>query len=209
MILTASSGIVLGTLLGSVILLMETPLRLKGSPSSASVEKLGNYTASYSTGAVASAETVTMNSRLSRLGRKIPGSIPFTELEINHYLSQFKSSTTNPDGSPAKVALSSANVRVEDGLFVLSTKIVMNPKTDRFEILVQAIGHFENRANGIVMKVDRLLMNSLAVPQFGGFAERAFLSTASGVLPLPAEIKDGWNSVREVELVQDKIVLVL
>ena len=104
MILTAISGVSLGILLGSFILLREAPLRGNEPAESG---KIGDYAAYYSPGSAAAAESATVKSRISRLGRQIPGSIPFTEMEINHYLSQFKSADTNEDGTPSNISFSS------------------------------------------------------------------------------------------------------
>lgn len=205
MILTAISGVSLGILLGGFILLREPPLRGAGPTGPG---KIGDYAAYFAPGSVAAAESATVKSRISRLGRQIPGSIPFTEMEINHYLSQYKSSETTEDGSPANISFSSPNVRIETDRFVLSSKIVVNPKKDRFEVLFQAFGHFENRENGVKMKIDKILLNSLRVPKFGGFVENLFDSNRA-MFPLPTEVKSSLDAIREVELLQDQIVLAL
>jgi len=205
MILTAVSGVSLGVLIGSFLLLRQAPMR--GNQSS-TADRIGDYAAHYSPGAIASAESATFKSRISRLGRQIPGSIPFTEMEINHYLSQFKSSDTTEDGEPANVTITSPNVRIESDHFVLSTKMVFNPKKDRFEVLVQASGHFENVEDGVRMKIDRLLLNSLPVPQIGGLVNGLFQSNAS-IFPLPTEVKSSLGAIREIELLEDQVVLVL
>lgn len=205
MLLTAISGVTLGVLLGGFILLREAPLR-GVNPSGPG--KIGDYAAYYSPGSVASAESATVKSRISRLGRQIPGSIPFTEMEINHYLGQYKSADTTEDGAPANIAFSSPNVRIETDQFILSSKIIVNPKKDRFEVLLQAYGHFENRENGVNMKIDKILLNSLRVPKFGGLVENLFESNKA-MFPLPTEVKNSLGAIREVELLPDQIVLAL
>ncbi len=205
MILTAVSGITLGILLGGFLLLKEPPLRGKG-PSG--VEKMGDYATYYTPGSIASAESATVRSRISRLARQVPGAIPFTEMEINHYMSQFQSAETTEDGKPADVAFSPPNVRIENEAFVLSTKLVFNPKGDRFEVLVQAMGRFENGESGVALKVDRLLLNSLPVPQFGGLVQNLFMKNAAAI-PLPTEVQDSLGAIKEIELLPDQVVLML
>lgn len=206
MLFTAMSGVMLGSLLACVILLKETPTR--GSTSDSSEAGLGAYAAEYSAGRAASEESATMRSRMSRLNRRTPGPIPFTESELNHYLSQFKSSDTNEDGSPANVTFSPPNIRLEDKAFVLHSKVVVNPKSDRFEIMMQAFCHLENGANGVEVKIDRLVLNSFVLPGFGGLVGDMFLSKLSAI-SWPAEAVDSWKAIREIELLQDKLVLVL
>lgn len=205
MILTAISGVSLGILLGSFILLKETPLRGKG-PSVAG--KMGQYTAYFDPGSIASAESATVRSRISRLARQVPGAIPFTEMEINHYLNQFQSAETNEDGTPADVAFSAPNVRLENDAFVMSAKLVFSPQKDPFEILVQAKGHFENQEDGVRMKIDQLLMNSLVVPKLGGLVEGLFRKNVSAI-PLPTELDGSLGAIKEVELLENQIVLAL
>lgn len=202
---TAMSGAVLGLLLGTVILLKETPTK---SRSVGEGQRLGVYTAEYSVGSVASAESATTRSRLSRLSRKSPGPIPFTEAELNQYLSQFKSAEVNADGTPADFSFSAPNICVEENAFVMNSKVVVNPKSDRFEIMVQAFCHFESGSDGIEMKIDRIVLNSFVVPKLGSFVGDMFLSKLSAI-PWPADAVDSWNAIREVELLEDKLVLVL
>jgi hypothetical protein len=205
MILTAISGITLGILLGSFILLREAPLRGNKPAESG---KIGDYAAYYSPGSVAAAESATVKSRISRLGRQIPGSIPFTEMEINHYLSQFKSADTSEDGTPSNMSFTSPNVRIETDRFVLSGKIIVNPQKDRFEVLMQAFGRIENGDNGVKVKVDKILLNSLRMPKFGGLVEKLFDSNKA-MFPFPTEVKSSLGAIREVELLEDQIVLAL
>lgn len=202
MLFTAMSGTMLGLLLGAVILLKEKPTNL------GTVDRLGIYRAQYSAGSVATAESATTRSRLSRLSRKTAGPIPFSESELNQYLSQFKSSNTNADGTPANISFSSPNVRLEENAFVLNSKVVVNPKSDRFEIMVQAFCHFETGSDGIEMKIDRIVLNSFVVPEFGGFVGDMFLSKLSAI-SWPADVVDSWKAIREIELLEDNLVLVL
>lgn len=205
MILTAVSGVSLGILLGGFILLREAPLR--GNKAS-NPGKVGDYASYYNPGSVASADSATVKSRISRLGRQVPGSIPFTEMEINHYLSQFQSAETTEDGKPSNMSFSSPNVRIETDQFILSSKVIISPMKDRFEILVQTVGHFENRDDGVELKIDKIILNSLIVPKFGGLVENLFHSNPA-MIPLPTEVKSALGAIREVELLQDQIVLAL
>ncbi len=129
-------------------------------------------------------------------------------MEINHYLSQFQSAETNEDGSPADISFSSPNVRIETDSFILSTKLLISPTKDRFEILVQATGHFENEEDGVEMKIDKIVLNSLVVPKLGGVVDSLFFANAA-MIPLPTEVKSALGAIREVELLQDQIVLAL
>ena len=149
-----------------------------------------------------------VKSRTSRLRRQVPGSIPFTEMEINHYLSQFKIADTNEDGNPSNISFSSSNVRIETEHFVLSGKIIVNPQKDRLEVLMQAFGRFENGDSGVKMKIDKILLNPLRIPKFGGLVDDLFESNKA-VFPLPIEVECSLGAIREVVLQEDQIVLAL
>ena len=208
MIFTAISGITLGILLGGFILIKEPPRTVRSQPAESENGQLGKYAIYYTPGAAASSESATVRSRISRLARQVPGSIPFTEMEINHYFSQYKSSETDEEGNPADVTFASPNVRIENDQFVLSSKIVLNPSKDRFEIVAQAIGSFENSPNGVDLKVDKLYLNSLSLPKFGGFIDKLFQGSISSI-PLPTEVSGSLGAIKEVELLEDQIVLAL
>ena len=208
MIFTAISGISLGILLGGFILIKEPPRKVRSQPAENGDSQLGKYATYFIPGAVASSESATVRSRIIRLARQVPGSVPFTEMEINHYLSQYKSSETDEEGNPVDVSLASPNVRIENDQFILSSKIILNPSKNRFEIVAQAIGHFENGSNGVDLKVDKLYLNSLALPKFGGFVEKLFQDSISAI-PLPTEVGDSLGAIKEVELLDDQIVLAL
>ena len=207
MIFTAVSGISLGILLAGFVLLREPPQKVKSIPAT-SDGKLGDYSAYYVTGSVASAESATVRSRISRLGRQVPGSIPFTEMEINHYMSQFKSADTDEEGNPADVAFSAPNALLEEDQFVLSAKFVLSPQKDRFEIVAQAAGRIVNRDDGPRVVVDRILLNSLPLPKFGGIVQSVFMANASAI-PFPTEVRSSLGAIKEVELLEDQIVLKL
>jgi|GEM_PF-780030 hypothetical protein len=208
MIFTAISGISLGILLGAFILIKEPPRTVRNQSSESENEQLGKYATYYIPGAAASSESATIRSRISRLARQVPGAIPFTEMEINHYFSQRKSAETDAEGNPADISFASPNVRIENDQFVLSSKIVLNPTKDRFEIIAQAIGHFENGSNGVNLKVEKLYLNSLVLPKFGGFIEELFQGSISAI-PLPTEVSGSLGAIKEVELLEDQIVLAL
>lgn len=202
MLFTATSGIVLGVLLGGVILLRELPVKATDA------NRLGVYTAQYATGKTAGAESPTMKLRMSALGRRAPGPIKFSEAEVNYFLSQFKSAAKDAEGEPAKLSIGSPNVILKDGDFVLSSKVIVNPTSDRFEMLVQAHCHFEKASEGHELKVDRLLMNSLEVPQVGGYVQEAFTQQLASI-SWPAELAEAWNAAREVQVLEDALIIVL
>ncbi len=208
MIFTAISGISLGILLGGFILIKEPPRTVRGQPGVNEDGQLGDYATYFNPGAVASSESATVRSRISRLALQVPGTIPFTEMEINHYFSQYKSSETDEEGNPADISFASPNVRIENDQFVLSSKIVLNSSKDRFEIVAQAIARFENSPNGVNLKVEKLYLNSLALPKFGGFIDNLFQGSISSI-PLPTEVSGALGAIKEVELLEDQIVLAL
>jgi len=41
---------------------------------------------------------------------------------------------------------------------------------------MQAFGRFENGDSGLKMKIDKILLNSLRIPKFGGLVENLFES---------------------------------
>ena len=208
MIFTAISGISLGILLGGFILIKEPPRTVRGQPGGNEDGQLGDYATYFNPGAVASIESATVRSRISRLARQVPGSIPFTEMEINRYFSQYKSAETDEEGNPADISFASPNVRIENDQLVLSSKIVLNPSKDRFEIVAQAIARFENSPNGVNLKVEKLYLNSLALLKFGGFIGNLFQGSISSI-SLPTEVSRALGAIKEVELLEDQIVLAL
>ena len=206
MLFTATSGAVLGILLGGVILLKEMPTR--GTPTDGSANRIGVYTAEYSTGRVAAAESPTMKLRMSALSRRAPGPIKFTESEVNYFLSQFKSAANDEEGNPANLTIGSPNVTLKDGAFVLNSKVIVNPASDRFELIVQAHCRFEKSTEGHDLKVDRLLMNSLEVPPIGGYVQDAFTKQLA-TIAWPAELAEAWNAAREIQVLEDSLIIVL
>ena len=208
MIFTAISGISLGILLGGFILIKELPRTVRGQPGENEDGQLGDYATYFNPGAVASIESATVRSRISRLARQVPGSIPFTEMEINRYFSQYKSAETDEEGNPADISFASPNVRIENDQLVLSSKIVLNPSKDRFEIVAQAIARFENSPKGVNLKVEKLYLNSLVLPEFGGFIGNLFQGSISS-FSLPTEVSGALGAIKEVELLEDQIVLAL
>ncbi|HAT59966.1 MAG TPA: hypothetical protein DCS60_04255 [Opitutae bacterium] len=83
------------------------------------------------------AESATVESRTSRLVRKIPASIPNTEMKINHYLSQYNSADTNEDGTPSNISFSYPRVRIETDRTAFSCKNIVKPPKDRFEVFLE------------------------------------------------------------------------
>ena len=206
MIFTAISGTSLGILLGGFILIKEPPRTVIDQPGVNEDDQLGDYARYYDPGAVASNESATFGTRINRLARQVPGSIPLTEMEINHYLSQYKSGETDEEGNPADISFASPNVKIENDQFVISSKIVLNPNKDRFEIVAQAIGDFENSPKGVNLKLEKLYLNSLVLPKFGGFIDNLFRGSISSI-PLPTELSAALGAIKEVELLDDQIVL--
>ena len=135
MIFTAISGISLGILLGGFILIKEPPRTVRGQLGGNEDGQLGDYAMYYNPGAVASSESATVRSRISRLSRQVPGFIPFTEMEINHYFSQYKSAEMNEE-EIRRHFFRFAKCRIENDQFVLSSKIVLNPSKDRSRLLL-------------------------------------------------------------------------
>ena len=90
----------------------------------------------------------------------------------------------------------------------MSGKIIVNPQKDRFELLMQAFGRFENGESGVKMKIDKILLNSLRIPKFGGLVDNLFESN-NAMFPLPTEVKSSLGAIREIELLEDQIVLAL
>jgi len=206
MLFTATSGAVLGILLGGVILLKEMPT--KGAPAEGSANQLGAYTAQYSLGSVAAAESPTMKLRMSALTRRAPGPIKFSEAEVNYFLSQFKSAAKDEEGNPANLSIGSPNVSLKEGAFVLNSKVIVNPTSDRFELMVQAYCRFEKSSDGHALKVDRLLMNSLKVPPVGGYVQDAFTKQLASI-SWPAELAEAWNAAREIQVLENSLIIVL
>ena len=58
------------------------------------------------------------------------------------------------------------------------------------------------------LKVEKLCLNSLALPEFGGFIDNLFQGSISSI-PLPTEVSGALGAIKEVELLEDQIVLAL
>jgi len=91
----------------------------------------------YSLGVAMAAELATVKSRTSRLVRKIPASIPYTEMKINHYLSQYNSADTNKDGTPSNISFSYPRVRIKTDRTAFNGKNIVKPQKDRFEVFLE------------------------------------------------------------------------
>ena len=214
LILTAGSGIVLGLLAGAAYLLSMPVSRAAKVPDAALLDKPGELTTYYTPGATASVDSPTLSSRLSRIERRTPGPLTFTEEEVNRYIQSLreeaKDAAAAPQGEAApesELKIDSINVRIADGEMLWGMKKVLNPTTDPFEMLVQMTAHFENtESEGPRFVIDSIRLNSMPVPSLAGAVPAMIVGKLSD-MGWPEHLVRKWENIKEIQL-QDKAMVV-
>lgn len=209
LILTATSGVVLGLLLGVWILLSRPVKVVAQQPEAAVLEEPGDYTAFFTPGRVAGGESQNLRNGLIRIERRTPGPISFSEDEVNYFFGQFK--RAEPAESEGEAAPEEAtrmeqfNLRIEGDRMQASVKIVVDPKGDRFEMLVWADIGFENTDAGPELVVKSVRVNSLPIPAPGGLLTSLIESKLAEV-EWPDSYLEMWQNIRSIQLESGKLI---
>ena len=212
LILTALSGLSLG-LLGAVALLLSTPVEKLSQPRKENVSQPGDYTASYLLGKVAAMEDRTLRSRLGRLKVGTPGPVSFSPDELNRMIDEVINPRKAPQAAgekkeeapPESAKIEFVNLNIVENEMTWSVKMVVNPTTDRFELLTQIKAEFVNTEAGPQFKVLSCRVNSLPIPLLGGSVGKALLAGLS-TSAWPQDYVEMWNNVREVEIKSNQFI---
>lgn len=207
LVLTAATGVGLGLLLGISFLLSIPPERIAQDPDPEATSKPGDYTAHYRTGQTANAETPNMRTAISRIQRRTPGPVSFSEEELNYFFKQSKPSP-QPAGADApkdEAVFEQFNIRLVEDRMIVSGKAILNPQGDRFEMLLQAQVDFENEESGPRLVVKEMKANSMPIPSFGGLVESMLRSKVESS-ELPEEWTDLWSNIREIQIESGKLI---
>ncbi len=205
LILTASSGIMLGALLGFSLLLARPASTVSSVPDDAIVSKPGNYNTYYLSGRVDSGESANLRSGVGRINRRSPGPVSFSEGEVNYF---FKSlSFGEPVGSPEEqgAKIGPFNVRIVGDQIFASIKIVVDSNGSPFEILALANVGFENTDAGPEFNVNSLRINSLPVPGMAGLIS-SMIESQIEETPWPEEVLEMWQNIRSIEVESGKLI---
>ncbi|EDY84448.1 hypothetical protein VDG1235_4079 [Verrucomicrobiia bacterium DG1235] len=209
LILTASSGILLGALLGASILLARPANLVSSPPDEATLSQPGNYTTYYIPGRVAGSESANLRSGTGRIKRRSPGPVSFSEDEVNYYFENldFGEPVVEEGEEPATqgTRIGPFNVRILGDQIFASLKIVMDPSGDPFEMMVLANLDFENTDAGPELVVKGLRVNSLPIPGFGGLIS-SIIESKVAETSWPEEVIEMWQNVRNIEVESDKLI---
>ena len=217
LLFTAASGICLGLLLGIFYLLSLPPEKLSSAPKPDTERVPGRYTATFVEGR-RGVETPNLRTGVSRIERRTIGPVSFSEDEVNYFFSQFKgdkdekSKPTGPsqqgqdEQEKPESSLEQFNVHLDGDQMVVSFKLIIDPKGDRFEMLVQGNVGFENTDTGPQLRVNSLKVNSLPVPTLGG-AVTSMIESKIAQAQLPDDLVKMWKNVRKIELESSKLIV--
>ncbi|MBC2607799.1 hypothetical protein [Pelagicoccus albus] len=209
LILTASSGIFLGVLLGITILLSRPAKVVTSMDEDGATTERGDYTSIYMKGRVSGTETSNLRGGLSRLQRRSPGPVSFSEAEINYFFGQLgkgdKEETTEetPDKQPAKIG--PFNLRIQDDRMFANLKVVVDPQGDPFELLAVAELKFENSESGPTLSVTGLRLNSLPIPGLGGLVT-SLVQSKIAETAWPEEFIEMWQNVKTITLEDGQLI---
>ncbi len=206
LILTASSGIMLGASLGIFLLLSHPASVVSSVPDAAVLSKPGNYDTYYLSGRVDSGESANLRSGTGRIKRRSPGPVSFSEGEVNYFFKNIAFETAeNSSESEEGARIGPFNVRIMGDEIFASMKIVIDPTGSPFEILVLANVGFENSEEGPALVVNSLRINSLPVPGLAGFVT-SMIESKIAQTPWPEEVLEMWQNVKSIEVESGKLI---
>ncbi|MDQ8202139.1 hypothetical protein [Pelagicoccus sp. SDUM812003] len=206
-IMTGCSGVSLGVLLGIWLLITEPVNAVSKLPDADAPRKLGDYGTDFKAGRKAAAETTNARSAVSRIQRRTPGPVSFSEEEINYFIGSLEPEKEGADDAEeSSTSLENFNVRIDGDVMHASVKVVMNPTGDRFEMLVQARLHFENSEAGPELVIDSMRVNSLPVPAVGGMIS-SMISSKLASTEWPEDFVEMWQNIKSIELESDKMIV--
>lgn len=205
LILTASTGIMLGGLLGFSLLLARPVSTVSGVPDNALVSKPGNYTTYYLPGRVDGAESANLRSGAGRIKRRSPGPVSFSAAEVNYFFKNISFGEPENTSEAEGARVGPFNVRIEGDQIFASVKVVVDPSGSPFEILALANIGFENTDAGPQFKVNSLRINSLPIPGIAGLVS-SMIESKIAETPWPEEVLEMWQNIRSIEVESGKLI---
>lgn len=209
LIFTASSGILLGALLGLSVLLTKPVKVVAKQPDESVLAEPGDYTAYFMLGTGSGLETPEMRNAVARIARRTPGPVAFSESELNYYLAQAskreKTQEKADEAPEANTKIEQLNVRIEGDQMYASMKVILNPKGDRFEMLLQANIDFQNTEEGPELVVQSLRLNSMPVPDVGGVFG-SMIESRIAEAEWPEEHVEIWENIRNIEIESGSLI---
>lgn len=206
LIFTAFSGISLGLLLGIFLLIKEPPSTVSKIPTPEEKATVGNYKAWQVSGKVGAAESPNYRTAISRIQRRTLGPVSLSEEEINYFFAQFKNGEKPAEGANQSSSLDGLNFYLEGDQMIASFRLVIDPKGDRFEMLVQANVDFENSDAGPKLVIKSMKVNSLPLPNVGNMLAGMVASKLQEA-ELPEDLVKMWENVKKIELESGKLIV--
>ncbi|MDQ8179456.1 hypothetical protein [Pelagicoccus sp. SDUM812005] len=205
LILTASSGIMLGALLGVSLLLSRPVNTVSSVPDESLLSKPGNYNTYYRPGSVDPAESANLRSGTGRIKRRSPGPVSFSQGEVNYFFKSLSFGEPVGEAKDEGAKVGPFNVRMEGDQIFASIKIVVDPNGSPFEILALANVGFENTDEGPEFKVNSLRINSLPVPGMAGLIS-SMIESKIAQTPWPEEVLEMWENIRAIHVESGKLI---
>lgn len=206
LILTASSGIMLGALLGVSLLLSRQASVVSTLPEEGVVSEPGNYNTYYMVGRVDGSESPNLRSGSGRIKRRSPGPVSFSEGEVNYFFENLDFGEPVEGGDAAQSArVGPFNVRLDGDQIVATLKITVDPKGDPFEVLVLANLAFKKSEEGPEFVVESLRVNSLPIPGMGGLIS-SMIKSKIAESPWPEDVIEMWQNIKDIEVESNKLI---
>jgi len=206
LILSASSGIVLGALLGISILLSRQPVTVTTVPEDDSYTKVGDYNTYFTPGRVDAGESANLRSGSGRIKRRTNGPVSFSEAEVNRFIKDIDFAGAEvEEGGEKNANVGPFNVRISGDQIYATLKITMDPEGSPFEVLVLANLGFENSDAGPALVVKSLRVNSLPIPGFAGLVS-SMIESKVAAAPWPEEVVEMWQNIKAIEVESGKLI---
>lgn len=205
LILTASSGIMLGVLLGTSLLLSRAATTVTAAPSEAELSRPGNYNTYYIPGRSAGTESTNLRSGVGRITRRTPGPISFGEDEVNFFVQRIEFGEVAASSDEQNARVGKVNFRISGDQITASLKVVVDPNGSPFEILAVANVSFENTDAGPELQVSNLRVNSLPIPGFGGLIS-SMIESKLAQTPWPEDLVEMWQNIRSIQVETGKLI---
>lgn len=206
LILTASSGIALGGLLGVSILLSRQPVTVSSVPEDGAYSKIGDYNTYYMPGRVDGIESANLRSGTGRIERRTNGPVSFSEAEVNRFIYDIEfGENAEPVEGEKKAEIGPFNVRISGDQIYATLKITVDPTGSPFQVLALANLDFENSDAGPSLVVKSLRVNSLPIPGFAGLVT-SMIESKMAETPWPEEILKMWQNIKGIEVESSKLI---
>ncbi|MBK1875421.1 hypothetical protein [Pelagicoccus mobilis] len=206
LILTATSGVVLGGLLGISVLLSRSPVTVTTVPEEDEYTKVGDYNTYFTPGRVDAGESANLRSGTSRIKRRTNGPVSFSEAEVNRFFKNIKfGDPVVEEGGKKPANIGPFNVRISGDQIYATLKITVDPEGSPFEVLVLADLGFENSDAGPELVVNSLRVNSLPIPGFAGLVT-SMIESKVAETPWPEDILEMWQNIKSIEVESGKLI---